>query len=244
MIIPAFDFLEGKSVRLYQGNYLDKKFYNIDLYEHLKNYKKKGVEIIHLVDLSGTKNVQNRQLTLLKDIIFATQIPIQIGGGIRTEKDINILFELGFKRVVIGSSVITNKIEVKKWLKIYGPNKIVLALDVKIINNIKKISINGWLKETNYTLEEIVDFFSSESLKHVLCTDISRDGTLNGPNIILYEEIAKKFKNIKFQASGGVSKLSDIASLKKTGVNSVIIGRSLLEKRFTIQEALECWQNE
>ncbi|QCI18666.1 1-(5-phosphoribosyl)-5-[(5-phosphoribosylamino)methylideneamino]imidazole-4-carboxamide isomerase [Buchnera aphidicola] len=244
MIIPAFDFLDGKAVRLYQGNYLNKKFYDINLYERFIDYKKKGVKIIHLVDLSGTKNIANKQLSFFKDIIYCTQIPIQIGGGIRTEKDINTFFELGVKRVILGSSAITNKNAVKKWLKIYGSNKIVLALDINIINNIKKIAINGWLKETNSTLEEIIDFFSSENLKHVLCTDISKDGTLSGPNIILYEEIVKKFKHIKFQASGGVSKLSDIIALKKTGVNSVIIGRSLLEKKFTIKEALECWPNE
>ncbi|QCI16939.1 1-(5-phosphoribosyl)-5-[(5-phosphoribosylamino)methylideneamino]imidazole-4-carboxamide isomerase [Buchnera aphidicola (Aphis helianthi)] len=244
MIIPAFDFLEGKAVRLHQGNYLEKKFYDIDLYQNLINYKKQGVKIIHLVDLNGTKNIKNRQLNLLKDIISYTNIPIQIGGGIRTEKDINMLFKLGFKRVVIGSSAITNQIEVKKWLRIYGSNKIVLALDVKIINNIKKISINGWLQDTNFTLEEIIDIFSSENLKHVLCTDISKDGTLSGPNITLYKEIVKKFKNIKFQASGGVSTLSDIISLKQTRVNSIIIGRSLLEKKFTIKEALKCWQKE
>ncbi|QFQ32842.1 1-(5-phosphoribosyl)-5-[(5-phosphoribosylamino)methylideneamino]imidazole-4-carboxamide isomerase [Buchnera aphidicola (Aphis fabae)] len=244
MIIPAFDFLEGKAVRLYQGNYLHKKFYNINLYEHFIEYKKKGVKIIHLVDLNGTKNVEKRQLKLFKEIISYTKIPIQIGGGIRTEKDINTLFELGFKRVVIGSSAVTNKMEVKKWFKIYGSNKIVLALDVNIINNEKKILINGWLQETNSTLEEIIDFFSSENLKHVLCTDISKDGTLSGPNTILYKEIVRRFKHIQFQASGGVSSISDIFSLKKTGVSSVIVGRSLLEKRFTIKEALKCWQNE
>lgn len=244
MIIPAFDFLEGKAVRLYQGNYLNKKFYNIDLYEHFIKYKNKGVKIIHLVDLSGAKNSEKRQLKLFKNIISYTKIPIQIGGGIRTEQDINTLFELGFKRVVIGSLAIINKIEVKKWLKIYGSSKIVLALDINIINNEKKLLINGWLKETNSTLEEIIDFFSVENLKHVLCTDISKDGTLSGPNITLYKEIVKKFKHIKFQASGGISSISDIFDLKKTGVSSVIIGRSLLEKRFTIKEALECWQNE
>ncbi|QCI18095.1 1-(5-phosphoribosyl)-5-[(5-phosphoribosylamino)methylideneamino]imidazole-4-carboxamide isomerase [Buchnera aphidicola (Aphis nasturtii)] len=244
MIIPAFDFLEGKAVRLYQGNYLDKKFYNIDLYQHLKDLKKQGVKIIHLVDLNGAKKAENRQIKLFQNIISYTKIPIQIGGGIRTENDINTLFKLGFERVVIGSSAITNKFEVKRWLKVYGSNKIVLALDINIMNNKKKISINGWVKETNYTLEDAIDYFSSEHLQHVLCTDISKDGTLSGPNITLYKEIVKKFKHIQFQASGGVSNLSDIISLKQTGVNSIIIGRSLLEKRFTIKEALECWQNE
>ncbi|CAL4319256.1 1-(5-phosphoribosyl)-5-[(5-phosphoribosylamino)methylideneamino] imidazole-4-carboxamide isomerase [Buchnera aphidicola (Protaphis terricola)] len=243
MIIPAFDFFEGKIVRLYKGNYLNIKYYNINLNELLLNYERQGVKFLHIVDLSGTKDVKKRQLELFKNIISYTNISIQIGGGIRTEEDINILLELGFKRIVIGSSVITNQNTVKKWLKKYGPNKIVLALDINIKNSIKKISINGWLKETNFTLEEIIDLFSSENLKYVLCTDISKDGTLLGPNFLLYKEIVKKFRHIKFQASGGISNLSDVLSLKKIGVNNIIIGRSLLEKKFTIGEALECWQN-
>ncbi|QFQ31953.1 1-(5-phosphoribosyl)-5-[(5-phosphoribosylamino)methylideneamino]imidazole-4-carboxamide isomerase [Buchnera aphidicola] len=243
MIIPSFDFLEGKVVRLYQGNYLNKTFYNIDLYQHLRNLKEKGVKIVHLVDLNGAKKIEDRQFRLFQNIILSTNMRIQIGGGIRTENDINMLFDLGCARVVIGSSAIKNKFEVRRWLKVYGSDKIVLALDVNVINNKKKISINGWVKETNYTLEDTIDFFSSESLTHVLCTDISKDGTLSGPNIMLYKEIVKKFKHIKFQASGGVSNLFDVVALKKSGVDSIIIGRSLLEKRFTIEEALKCWQN-
>ncbi|ALD15068.1 1-(5-phosphoribosyl)-5-[(5-phosphoribosylamino)methylideneamino] imidazole-4-carboxamide isomerase [Buchnera aphidicola (Aphis glycines)] len=243
MIIPAFDFLEGKVVRLYQGNYLNKTFYNINLYQYLKNLKKKGVKIIHLVDLNGAKKREDRQSRLFQNIISSTNMLIQIGGGIRTENDIDALFHLGCERVVIGSSAIKNKFAVRRWLKVYGPDKIVLALDINIVNNRKKISINGWAKETNHTLEDTIDFFSTESLTHVLCTDISKDGTLSGPNISLYQEIVQKFKHIKFQASGGVSNLSDIIALEESGVNSIIIGRSLLEKKFTIEEALKCCQN-
>jgi len=244
MIIPAFDLIQGKPVRLYQGDYSHKIKYNINLYKCLKDYEMKGVKSIHLVDLDGAKNITKRQIEVFKNIIAYTNIPIQIGGGIRNEDDINMFLNLGVKRIVIGSSVIKNQVEVKKWLKNYGSDVIILALDVIIKNNKKEIAIHGWQEKTNITLEQVIDDFSPIGLKNVLCTDISKDGTLSGPNNILYKEIVEKFKHIKFQASGGVSKLKDIVSLKKTGVNSVIIGRSLLEKKFTIKEALQCWQKE
>lgn len=245
MIIPAFDLINGKVVRLYQGDYSHQKKYHVNLYESLDKYALQGVKIIHLVDLDGAKNSKNRQLEVIKKILSYTNIPIQIGGGIRDSKDIEIFLNFGAKRVVIGSSVITNKHKVKEWLKNYGSDAIVLALDVNINNNGKKeIYINGWQKKTNSSLEEIIKYFIASKLKHVLCTDISKDGTLLGPNIKLYSDIVKSFKNIEFQASGGVAELQDIISLKKTGVKSVIVGRSLLEKKFTIEEALKCWQNE
>lgn len=244
MIIPAFDLINGTTVRLYQGNYSNQKKYDINLYKRLKDYEIKGVKNIHLVDLDGAKNIKKRQIRIFKDIISYTDIPIQIGGGIRNEEDINMFLDLGVKKIVIGSSAIKNRVEVKKWIKIYGSNTIILALDVIIKNNKKEIAINGWQEQTNTTLEEIIEYFSPMGLKHVLCTDISKDGTLSGPNNVLYKEIVKKFKHIEFQASGGVATLKDIVSLKETGVSSVIIGRSLLENKFTIQEALKCWQNE
>jgi phosphoribosylformimino-5-aminoimidazole carboxamide ribotide isomerase len=244
MIIPAFDLINGAAVRLYQGNYSHQINYNINLPYLLEQYKLKGIKIIHLVDLDGAKNSENRQIKLFKEILSYNTIPIQIGGGIRTTQDIRTLLNLGVKRVVIGSSIIQNKIKVKKWLNIYGPDSIVLALDINIINNNKEIYINGWKKRTNITLEEIIEYFLPSGLKHVLCTDISKDGTLLGPNVQLYEEISNTFKEIHFQASGGVGTLQDIISLKKTGVKSIIIGRSFLEKKITIEEALKCWQNE
>jgi len=241
MIIPAFDLMNGMIVRLYQGDYLKYKNYDVKLINYLKEYKLKGIKVIHLVDLDGAKNSKNRQIELFKKILSYNIIPIQIGGGIRTTQDIRTLLDLGVKRVVIGSSIIKNKHKVKKWLDIYGPDSIVLALDININGkNEKEIYINGWQKKTNILLEEIIEYFSPNGLKHVLCTDISKDGTLSGPNIKLYKEISNYFKNIKFQASGGVGQLQDIISLRKTGVHSIIIGRSLLEKRFTIEEAIKC----
>ncbi|QCI15796.1 1-(5-phosphoribosyl)-5-[(5-phosphoribosylamino)methylideneamino]imidazole-4-carboxamide isomerase [Buchnera aphidicola] len=244
MIIPAFDLINSLVVRLYQGNYSNKKEYNINLFSLLEEYKSKGIQTIHLVDLDGAQDSNNRQIEFFQKFLFYERFSVQVGGGIRTTKDISALLNLGVKRVVVSSSIIENKKRVKKWLNIYGPDSIVLALDVNITNNKKEIYVNGWQKKTNITLEEIIEYFLPSGLKHVLCTDISKDGTLLGPNIALYKEISRSFKNINFQASGGIGSLKDIISLKQTGVKSVIIGRSLLEKKFTVEEALKCWQKE
>ncbi|CAL4042332.1 1-(5-phosphoribosyl)-5-[(5-phosphoribosylamino)methylideneamino]imidazole-4-carboxamide isomerase [Buchnera aphidicola] len=244
MIIPAIDLMDGKVVRLYQGDYSKKKYYNDDIYTRLCNYNIHAVKMIHIVDLDGAKNPNNRQIQLFKEILSKVDIPLQIGGGIRKEKDIETLFQAGTKRVVISSSAIINQKEVKRWFNIYGGNAIVLALDVLINKKKEKeILINGWKDHSKFILEYIINEFSEVGLKHVLCTDISKDGTLLGPNFILYKEISKLFPHIKFQSSGGVGSLNDISRLKSCGIHDVIIGRSLLEKKFSILEAVQCWQN-
>lgn len=244
MIIPAIDLMNGKIVRLYQGNYSKKTDYNENIYSKLSSYNVKEVKIMHIVDLDGAKDPKNRQIKLCKKILSKIDVSLQIGGGIRTEKDIETLFQAGAKRVVIGSAAIINKKEVKKWFDNYGGNKIVLALDILINQKKEKeILINGWQNHSKFSLENIVNEFSEVGLEYVLCTDISKDGTLSGPNFALYKEISKLFKHIKFQSSGGVSSLNDIADLKYSGIHDVIIGRSLLENKFTISEAIECWQN-
>ncbi|QNS01845.1 MAG: 1-(5-phosphoribosyl)-5-[(5-phosphoribosylamino)methylideneamino]imidazole-4-carboxamide isomerase [Buchnera aphidicola (Pentalonia nigronervosa)] len=245
MIIPAFDILDNNIVRLYQGNFSCKKHYDINLCNYLDDYQKQGVQFVHLVDLNGAKNTNNKQLEVFKKILSYSSIPIQIGGGIRHAKDIDIFLKMGIKRVVIGSSIIQNKEEVVKWLKVYGSDAIVFALDIKIDqNNNKKIFIHGWKKSTDLLLEDVIRYFLPFGLKHVLCTDISKDGTLSGPDVKLYHELVQYFKLIEFQASGGIGTLEDIKSLVRVGVQNIIIGRSLLERRFTIEEALQCYRNE
>jgi phosphoribosylformimino-5-aminoimidazole carboxamide ribotide isomerase len=244
VIIPAIDLMNGKIVRLYQGNYSKKTDYDDDIYSKLSSYDIKEVKIMHIVDLDGAKDPKNRQIKLCKTILSKVNVPLQIGGGIRTEKDIEMLLQAGAERVVISSAAIINKKEVKKWFNNYGGNTIVLALDVLINQKKEKeILINGWQNHSKFSLESIVNEFSEVGLEYVLCTDISKDGTLLGPNFVLYKEISKLFKHIKFQSSGGVSSLNDITDLKACGIYDVIIGRSLLENKFTILEAIECWQN-
>ncbi|MBK4775457.1 1-(5-phosphoribosyl)-5-[(5-phosphoribosylamino)methylideneamino]imidazole-4-carboxamide isomerase [Candidatus Pantoea edessiphila] len=245
MIIPALDLIKGNVVRLYQGNYHKKINYKINPLIYIKKYIEQDAEIINLIDLDGTQDPNKRQINLLKNLLGSINIVTQIGGGIRTSHDIEILLNAGATRVIIGSMAVQNFEEVKTWFINFGSEHIVLAVDIKIdANNFKRVATNGWQRISKINLEYIIEKFKSVGLQHVLCTDIDRDGTLIGPNIKLYQEITTKFPDITFQASGGISSLNDVALLRNSGVKSVVIGRALLEDKFTFSEAKRCWQKE
>ena len=166
-----------------------------------------------------------------------------MGGGIRTEQDVADLLAVGANRVVIGSTAVTQPDMVQRWFNKYGAEKFVLALDVRIENGQKLVAIKGWQETSALTLENVVENYRIFGLQHVLCTDISRDGTLAGSNVQLYREVCAKFPDVQFQSSGGIGSLADIDALKGTGVAGVIVGRALLEGKFNVAEAIECWQN-
>lgn len=241
MIIPSLDLINGKIVRLYKGNYKKQFNYSKNPILVLKEYQKLGSKMIHIIDLDGAKNPKEKQFYLIKRIIKSLSIPIQVGGGIRNRDDIDYFLNLGAKRIVIGSMVIKNPEKVKKWIKIYGCECIVIALDIIIDkNNNKKVMINGWQKNTNINLEDIIDDFCILGIRHVLCTDISCDGTLKGPNVNLYKEITDRYPKIHFQASGGIGTIKDIKNLKQSGVKGIIVGRSLIEDKINIKDAILC----
>lgn len=246
MIIPSLDLINGNVVRLHQGNYSKEYNYKKNPLVYLQLYKKQGAKICHIVDLNAAKNPNNHQRDILKILFKNITISIQIGGGIRNKKDIDFLFKIGAKRIVISSIAIENIKYTKNIIQEYGPNKIVLAFDVcfSTIDSRYVIFIHGWQKETKIFLEDIIEEFLPFGIKHILCTDINKDGTLKGSNIHLYKEIIKKYPKIFLQSSGGVNSLPDINRLKKSGVHSVIIGRAFLENKFTLREAISCWQNE
>ncbi|VAX76313.1 1-(5-phosphoribosyl)-5-[(5-phosphoribosylamino)methylideneamino] imidazole-4-carboxamide isomerase [Buchnera aphidicola] len=245
MIIPSLDFIKGKIVRLYKGNYNKKTFYKVDIYQKIDEYIQQGANNIHLVDLDGSSCPQNRQKEILTIIsFFRDRVNFQVGGGIRSKSDIEDLFRAGTKKIVIGTLAILNPDKFKYWLKKYGCENFVLAVDVHINNQKEyKIAINGWKKITTITLDSIINEFLPYGLKYILCTDISRDGTFSGPNIYLYKYLKKYFPHIILQASGGISSLLDLDKLKKNNIEHVIIGRALLESKFTVLEAIQCWQN-
>ncbi|CAK7035487.1 MULTISPECIES: 1-(5-phosphoribosyl)-5-[(5-phosphoribosylamino)methylideneamino]imidazole-4-carboxamide isomerase [Providencia] len=244
MIIPALDLIDGTVVRLHQGDYAKQTDYGNDPLPRLQQYEKEGAKLLHLVDLTGAKDPQKRQIPLLKKLLAGVSVPVQVGGGIRSEDDVKALLEAGATRVVIGSTAVTKPDLVKTWFETYGGEAIVLALDVRInAEGVKEIAISGWQENSNLTLEQAIEIYQPYGLKHVLCTDISKDGTLTGSNVNLYQEISQKFPDIAFQASGGIGNLDDIAAIPASGAAGVIVGRALLEGKFTVTEAIECWQN-
>jgi phosphoribosylformimino-5-aminoimidazole carboxamide ribotide isomerase len=245
MIIPAIDLIGGKVVRLYQGDYAQKTEYTANPQERFDLYVQEGAKFLHLVDLDGAKDTSARQLTVIKELIKNTPIPIEIGGGIRTKKDVEDLLNIGAERVVIGSTAVKEPATVKSWMQEFGAEHLVLALDINIdpLTNKRFIAVKGWQENSNTTIEELILDFSTVGLKHVLCTDISRDGTLKGSNVQLYADLHKSFPEIDFIASGGIGSLADILNVRDSGAKNVVLGRALLEGKFTVKEAIECWPN-
>ncbi|MBX9445038.1 1-(5-phosphoribosyl)-5-[(5-phosphoribosylamino)methylideneamino]imidazole-4-carboxamide isomerase [Dickeya chrysanthemi] len=244
MIIPALDLIDGQVVRLHQGDYGQQRQYGSDPLPRLQDYQQQGAQVLHLVDLTGAKDPTARQIPLLKTLLSGVSVPVQVGGGIRTEQDVEALLAAGASRVVIGSTAVKQPEQVQQWFTRYGADALVLALDVRIdADGVKNIAISGWQENSGITLEQTVERYLPFGLKHVLCTDISRDGTLQGSNVELYREISARYPQVAFQASGGIGSLADIAALRSSGVQGVIVGRALLEGKFNVTEAISCWQN-
>lgn len=244
MIIPAIDLIDGKTVRLYQGDYQQKTNYEQTPEQLVESYYQQGAKILHLVDLDGAKDSSKRQTKRLKEIISVAKMPVQVGGGVRCQQDVDDLLALGASKVVIGSLAIKQPELVKSWFTIYGKDKIVLALDVQINEQGDKLlPTHGWIEKSNTTLEQLLDFYGEENVSQVLCTDISKDGTLTGSNVELYRQLKKQYSNIFWQASGGIGCLNDISNVATSGADGIILGRALLEGKFTVTEAITCWQN-
>ncbi|MGQ8366826.1 1-(5-phosphoribosyl)-5-[(5-phosphoribosylamino)methylideneamino]imidazole-4-carboxamide isomerase [Glaciecola sp. 1036] len=244
MIIPAIDLIDGKVVRLFQGDYAQTTEYQKDPIEVVHKYANAGAKILHIVDLTGAKDTSKRQISLIKDMVATGVMRFQSGGGIRSEKDVQDLLDAGIERVVIGSLAVSEQALVASWFEKYGADKIVLALDVNIDSEGNKfVATHGWQQDSGVSIESLIQFYSQVGLKHVLCTDISRDGTLQGSNNALYAELVKEYPQIEWQASGGIGSLQDIQALIPTKCQHVILGRALLEGKFTLEEALACWPN-
>lgn len=244
MIIPALDLIDGKVVRLHQGDYGQQRDYGNDPLPRLQAYAAEGAQVLHLVDLTGAKDPAKRQIPLLKTLLAGVNVPVQVGGGVRTAEDVAALLDAGATRVVVGSTAIKSPRTVQQWFTRFGAEALVLALDVRIDEaGNKQVAVSGWQETSGATLESVVEQFLPFGLQHVLCTDISRDGTLAGSNVELYQAVCARYPQVAFQASGGIGGINDIAALRGSGVKGVIVGRALLEGKFTVTEAIECWQN-
>ncbi len=245
MIIPAIDLIDGCVVRLHQGNYGARRDYGEDPLVRLQRYQASGAQLLHIVDLTGAKDPKARQIPLLRELLGNLSIPVQTGGGIRSADDVRSLLDAGAARVVVGSAAVKRTDEVAGWMKTFGADKLVLALDVRINKaGNAEVAVSGWQENSGVLMDDLIRAFEPAGLRYVLTTDISKDGTLAGPNTALYAKLAQTFPNIDFQASGGIGSLDDIRAVSHTGAAGVIVGRALLEGKFTLEEAIECWPNE
>lgn len=245
MIIPAIDLIDGCVVRLHQGDYGARRDYGEDPLARLQRYQASGAQLLHIVDLTGAKDPKARQIPLLRELLGSLSIPVQTGGGIRSADDVRSLLDAGAARVVVGSAAVKRTDEVAGWMKTFGADKLVLALDVRINKaGNAEVAVSGWQEISGVLMDDLIRAFEPAGLRYVLTTDISKDGTLAGPNTALYAKLAQTFPNIDFQASGGIGSLDDIRAVSHTGAAGVIVGRALLEGKFTLEEAIECWPNE
>ena len=229
-IIPAIDIIDDKCVRLTQGDYAQKTIYNENPLEVALEFESIGITRLHLVDLDGAKLGKVVNYKVLEKIASKTKLSIDFGGGIKTDDDIETVFNYGADLATIGSIAVKNKELFFSWIKKYGTEKIFLGADVKN----EKIAVGGWLETTNVSIYDFIEENLTEGIKYVFCTDISKDGLLQGPAIDLYKNILSKFPSLNLTASGGVSKLDDLVELKNIGCSSAIVGKAIYEGRITM----------
>lgn len=229
-IIPAIDVIDGKCVRLTQGDYAQKKIYNEDPLEVAKTFEAAGLAYLHLVDLDGARAGKVTNWKVIESIATHTKLRIDFGGGIKTEKEIRQLFDAGIRQVNLGSVAVKNPDLVKEWITQYGPEKVILSADVKN----EKIAIAGWLEDSSISITDFIGGYLQKGIEYITCTDISTDGMLTGPNVQLYARLLQMFPSIKLIASGGVSGMEDLEKLKHTNVDGVIVGKAIYEGRINI----------
>ena len=230
-IIPAIDLIEGKCVRLSKGDYSTKKIYNENPLEVAKSFEDHGIEYLHLVDLDGAKSNHIVNHRVLETIASKTRLTIDFGGGLKSDDDLKIVFESGANQVTGGSIAVKQPAVFESWIQRYGPEKIILGADVKD----KYIATNGWLETSDQSLFDFVKHYLSKGISHVICTDISKDGMLEGPSFDLYKNLLSKFK-IKLIASGGISEFEELPKLLAMGCDGAIIGKAIYENRISLKQ--------
>ncbi|MCW5519489.1 1-(5-phosphoribosyl)-5-[(5-phosphoribosylamino)methylideneamino]imidazole-4-carboxamide isomerase [Aureitalea sp. L0-47] len=231
-IIPAIDLIEGKCVRLTKGDYNTKVIYNEDPLEVAKMFEAHGIEYLHLVDLDGAKGGRIINHKVLESITGKTGLKVDFGGGLKSDEDLHIAFESGANQVTGGSIAVKSPDIFLKWLKTYGSDKIILGADARD----EKVAVSGWLEESKEELIPFIRNYRKGGAKYVICTDISKDGMLEGPSFQLYEKILNEIEEINLIASGGISKFDELPRLKDLGCEGVIIGKAIYEQRISLKQ--------
>lgn len=231
-IIPAIDIIEGKCVRLTEGDYAQKKIYNEDPLEVAKAFEGIGLMRLHLVDLDGAKAGEVVNWKILEKIANQTQLKIDFGGGIKKETTLKTVFDTGASYATIGSLAVNNRLVFEEWIERFGADAFMLGADVFE----EKIAIGGWIEKTDIDVYEFIQSYMSKGITQVFCTDIQKDGKLAGPSINLYKNIIEQFPKLQLIASGGVSSLEDLKELSSIGCSGAIVGKAIYENRITLKE--------
>ena len=235
-IIPAIDIIDGRTVRLSQGDYARTKVYDASPVDMAKRYADCGIRRIHVVDLDGAKSSSPKNLHTLERMVVGANVEIEWGGGIKSEESLRALFDYGATYAIVGSVAAREPQLFARWLEQFGGQRMVLGADVRE----GKVSVNGWQEDLAVTIEELIDGFLPQGLSQVVCTDITRDGMLQGPADELYVGLQERYPTIDFTVSGGIGSMADVERLSERGLRKVIIGKAIYENRITLKE-IEQW---
>lgn len=231
-IIPAIDIINGKCVRLTQGNFGTMKIYQENPLTVALEFQHADLEYLHLVDLEGAKKGKVKNWKVVEELQGKTALLIDFGGGIKTDEDVERLLDLDLYQINVGSIAIKEPEKFIRWLRVYGAENFILNADV----NDETIMISGWMKSGEINLFDLIKKYVSHGLKYLTCTDISKDGMLGGPNLSLYKKLKETFPTLKINASGGISSVNDLLQLKSLSIDGAIIGKALYEKKITLEE--------
>jgi phosphoribosylformimino-5-aminoimidazole carboxamide ribotide isomerase len=230
-IIPAIDIIDGKCVRLTEGDYAQKTIYNEDPLEVAKAFEAAGIQRLHLVDLDGAKAGVVKNWKVLESIALNTKLVIDFGGGIKTNDDVALVFERGATLATIGSMAVANPTLFLSWVDVYGADRFFLGADVKD----NYIAVNGWMQTSNIAIGSFISDYLAKGISNIFCTDVSKDGRLEGPSTALYRSLIKLFPNLNLVASGGVSSLQDLETLDAIGCAGAIVGKAIYENRISLK---------
>ena len=231
-IIPAIDIIDGKCVRLSKGDYDTKKIYNENPLEVAKEFEDHGIQYLHLVDLDGAKSKHIVNHHILEQIASKTNLKIDFGGGLKTDDDLRIAFESGANQITGGSIAVKDKTTFANWITTYGADKIILGADAMD----EKVAVSGWQEESKEELLPFIQAYQQKGISYVICTDISKDGMLEGPSFDLYQKIVTSTSDLKLIASGGISTFDELPKLAKMGCEGTIIGKAIYENRISLKQ--------
>ena len=238
--IPAIDLREGRVVRLTQGDFNQQRIYDFDAIELAERYVDEGAQRLHVVDLDAARNGGSRNRLAICDIASRLGVPVQAGGGVRDESDLYALFRGHVASAVVGSIAVRDPERVIEWARVFGRDRMVVALDTRLVDGVWTLPLHGWTEASGIDLHDRMSLYLDAGLDQFLITDIARDGMMGGPSLDLYRDLRSRYSDARIQASGGVDSVGSLSELKAVGVAGAIVGRALLEGRFSVGEANAC----